>query len=156
MSVIVGLKEKEYVMENIGEFGLFMMERNGIPNPSIGREYKTEILDKLEREFKKYDRNKVVITTQEIDLVRKVYSDFFEQICATASCSAGEEPHKYTASKWTFFTTNYDNAIEDYMVNHRKYRYLDLGFRDMHRKRVMDAERFVENNSRNDYVAMIG
>ena len=31
MSVIVGLKEKEYVMENIGEFGLFMMERNGIP-----------------------------------------------------------------------------------------------------------------------------
>ena len=92
MSVIVGLKEKEYVMENIGEFGLFMMERNGIPNPSIGREYKTEILDKLEREFKKYDRNKVVITTQEIDLVRKVYSDFFEQICATAAVVQEKNP----------------------------------------------------------------
>ena len=61
MSVIVGLKEKEHVKENIGELGLFMLERKGIIDHTIGSEYKTEILDKLENEFKKHVRNKVVI-----------------------------------------------------------------------------------------------
>ena len=73
-----------------------------------------------------------------------------------ANCSAGEDlnPNKNTASKWSFFTTNYDNLIEDYWVNHRKYHYLDLGFRDKNGKKVMDAERFVQYNSSNVYAGM--
>jgi hypothetical protein len=38
---------------------------------------------KLENEFKKLVRNKVVILEpQKIDLLRNVYSDFFNQLCA--------------------------------------------------------------------------
>jgi hypothetical protein len=41
MSVIVGLREREHIMENIGELGLFILENNGIRDPSIG-EYKID------------------------------------------------------------------------------------------------------------------
>jgi hypothetical protein len=103
MSVILGLKDKERVIDNIGDFGLFMLERKGVTNPSNGSEYKTKTLDKLENEFKKLVRNKMVILEpQKIDLLRNVYSDFFKQLCAVTNCSGGEDsnPYKYSASKW--------------------------------------------------------
>lgn len=103
MSVILGLKDKERVIDNIGDFGLFMLERKGVTNPSNGSEYKTKTLDKLENEFKKLVRNKmVVLEPQKIDLLRNVYSDFFKQLCAVTNCSGGEDsnPYKYSASKW--------------------------------------------------------
>jgi hypothetical protein len=60
--------------------------------------------------------------------------------------SQGEEsnPNLYSAHKWVFFTTNYDNAIEEYWVKYRKYLQLDLGFEKVPHERFMDADRFVE------------
>jgi hypothetical protein len=46
----------------------------------------------------------------------------------------------------SFFTTNYDNALEGFWVNHRKYP-LDVGFTNKNGKKVMDAETFVQYNS---------
>jgi hypothetical protein len=83
MSLILGLKDKERVRDNISDFGLFMLERKGVTNPSNGSEYKTKTLDKFENEFKKLVRNKVVILApQKIDLLRNVYSDFLLTSCA--------------------------------------------------------------------------
>jgi hypothetical protein len=61
---------------------------------------------------------------------------------------------KYTCKKWTFFTTNYDNIIEDFWVNYRGYYLLDVGFTSKEGKKLLDIERFVENNKENSYVAM--
>jgi uncharacterized protein YacL (UPF0231 family) len=78
ISVIDGLKEKERLKENIGELGLFMLERKGIINHTNEFEYNTDILEVLEDKFKQYIRNKVVILEpQKTDLARNVYLDFF-------------------------------------------------------------------------------
>ena len=72
------------------------------------------------------------------------------------NCSAGEDsnPYKYTVSKWVFFTTNYDNALEDFWVNHRKYHLLDLGFSVKNGKKVMNGDDFVFRNSNNSNTVM--
>jgi hypothetical protein len=120
-------------------------------------EYSMRILNKLENEFKKYIRTKVVILeSNKIDLCRNVYSNFFKELCAVTNCSLGEDgnPFKYTGNKWTFFTTNYDNIIEDFWVNYRGYYLLDLGFSYKEGKKIMNVEGFVENNRNNSYGAM--
>jgi hypothetical protein len=145
MSVIHGLKEKAQVMDNIGDLGLFILERKGITDLLNESELKKEVLDKLETKFKQYVRSRVILQPQKIDRLRDVYSDFFKQLCTVTNCSGGEDsnPYKYTVSKWVFFTTNYDNALEDFWVNHRKYHLLDLGFSVKNGKKVMDGDEFV-------------
>jgi hypothetical protein len=151
ISVITYLKEKERLKDNIGELGLFMLERKGIIDIESTFAYKTETLDKLENKFKKYIRNNVVILDQKkIDLLRKVYSDFFKQLCTVTNCDninfGDSNPYKYTHSRWTFFTTNYDNVIEDFWVRGREYSQLYLGF-EPRKTGIMKADRFVLNNT---------
>jgi hypothetical protein len=52
MSVILGLKEKGRIRDNLSELGIFMLERKGIIVLSEGSEFKNEVLDKLETEVK--------------------------------------------------------------------------------------------------------
>jgi hypothetical protein len=61
MSVIHGLKEKEQVRDNIGDLGLFILERKGITDLLNGSELKKEVLDKLETKFKQYVRSGVIL-----------------------------------------------------------------------------------------------
>jgi SIR2-like domain len=152
ISVIADLKEKERLKDNIGELGLFMLERKGIIDIESTFAYKTKTLDKLENKFKKYIRNNVVILNQtKIDLLRKMYSDFFKQLCTVTNCDNANfedsNTYKYTHSKWTFFTTNYDNAIEDFWIIGRGYPNLCLGFEARGGKKVMYPDRFARNNT---------
>ena len=150
MSVIVGLKEKERLTDNIGELGSFVLERKGIKNYVNQFKYSADTLDNLEYKFKKYIRNNVIIhKSKKIDLARKIYFDFFKQLCTVTNCNIGEDlnPNKYTAGKWSFFTTNYDNAIEDFWVRYRGYSELYLGFEQIKEKKVMYADRFLHNNT---------
>ena len=152
MSVIAGLKEKERLRDNIGELGVFILERQGIINYANKFKYSADILESLEHKFKEYTRNKVAVhKPQKIDLARTVYFDFFEQVCSVSSCdsptSPPSSPNKYTHGKWTFFTTNYDNVIEDFWVRGRAYSYLYLGFEQKNGKKVMNADRFLLNNT---------
>lgn len=76
----------------------------------------------------------------------------FKQICiVTANCAHASSPdsnsYTYTHDRWTFFTTNYDNAIEDFWVNGRGYSSLYLGFEPKRGKKVMQADRFLDNNT---------
>ena len=141
MSVISALKEKERLIDNIGELGLFILEKNGILNHIDQFKYDISILDNLESRFKRHVRNKVVNrNSKKIDLGRDVYFDFFKQICANCNnCSnvnaSDSDPYKYTHDNWTFFTTNYDNTIEDFWVNSRGYSQLDLGFESKKRNK---------------------
>lgn len=66
MSVILGLKEKGGIRDNLSELGLFMLERKGIIDLSNGSEFKKEILDTLETEFKKHIRSKVISSYRDI------------------------------------------------------------------------------------------
>jgi hypothetical protein len=146
MSVISALKEKERARDNISELGLFILEKKGVLIKQIIGQFKYNIstLDNLESRFKKHVRNKVVNrNSRKIDLGRTVYFDFFKQICANCTnCTniqmPDQDPSKYTHDNWTFFTTNYDNTIEDFWVNSRGYSHLDLGFELKDRKRVMN------------------
>ncbi|MGB6531822.1 MAG: hypothetical protein WBF33_27250 [Candidatus Nitrosopolaris sp.] len=154
MSVIIGLKEKRKARGSIGDD---LLPVESVINLLDKFEYSEHILNKLENEFKKYIRTKVVILeSNKIDLCRNVYSNFFKELCAVTNCSLGEDsnPFKYTANKWTFFTTNYDNIIEDFWANYRGYYLLDLGFKYKEGKKIMNVEGFVENNRDNSYGAM--
>ena len=51
MSVISALKEKERLIDNIGELGLFILEKNGILNHIDQFKYDISILDNLESRF---------------------------------------------------------------------------------------------------------
>jgi hypothetical protein len=146
------LREKDHIKENIGEIGLLLLERKGILSCVNELKYKTRILDSLEAKFKEYIRNHVVIKdSQKIDLSRRVYLDFFRRLCIHTNCenpnSPDSEPNKYTYSKWTFFTTNYDNCIEDFWVRSRGYSHLSLGFDQKNGKKIMNADRFVRRNT---------
>jgi hypothetical protein len=162
MSVISALKEKERARDNISELGLFILEKKGILIKQIKAQFKYNIsvLNNLESRFKKHVRKKVVNrNSRKIDLGRKVYFDFFKQICANCTnCTNVQkpdgDPSKYTHDSWTFFTTNYDNTIEDFWVKSRGYFLLDLGFELKQGKRVMNAENFIINNSSNNVTAM--
>lgn len=60
-----------------------------------------------------------------------------------------------TLGKWVFFTTNYDNVLEEYWVNYRGYLDLDLGFKQIKtRYPIMDADTFVRTNLSNVQGAM--
>lgn len=80
-----------------------------------------------------YVRANVVLRNPEmIDISREIYTDFFKQICDVTGCSNPNSPEsdltKYIYDKWRFFTTNYDNIIEDFWVTERNYDSLNLGF----------------------------
>jgi hypothetical protein len=156
MSVIIGLKEKERPNENIGDLGLFILKRKGIIGAAKYFKYDIELLNKLEKKFQKFIRKSVFLNRINIDKLRKVYSDFFNQICAVSNCSNPNSEdsnlHKNTFQKWTFFTTNYDNALEEYWINYRKYVDLDLGFK--RQNKIMAAEEFVGRNLNNTYGGM--
>jgi hypothetical protein len=50
--------------------------------------------------------------------------------CNDRTNELNEKPSTNTYCKWVFFTTNYDNILEEYWINFRKYTNLDLGFYD--------------------------
>jgi hypothetical protein len=54
---------------------------------------------------------------------------------------------KYRHEKWTFFTTNYDNIIEDFWVEARGYHGLDLGFELKYGKKIMNPDQFLRSNT---------
>jgi NAD-dependent SIR2 family protein deacetylase len=153
ISVIVGLKEN-LSLDNIGDIGLFVLQRNGIKNTSNLEEYNTKILESLENKFKQFIRSKITLTPTNIDKLREVYFDFFRQLCqiindcSDRSLELNDKHTTNTFSKWVFFTTNYDNVLEEYWVKYRKYYYLDLGFirKAEYIHKVMDPDRLIEFN----------
>jgi SIR2-like domain len=151
MSVIVGLKEENRLRDNIGDLGLFVLaNKRNVDFADI--HYEKATLDRLEIEYKSHIRARVKIKgSRKIDFSRKVYTDFFKQICNVTTCNNATAPDsnlgKYIHDKWTFFTTNYDNAIEDFWVNGRQYHGLDLGFVQKGGKKIMDADNFLRTNT---------
>jgi hemoglobin-like flavoprotein len=160
ISVIIGLKDKPRVKENLGDLSLFIINRNKSDIYGVYKDVDITTLNDLEYKYKDFIRDKVVLKTKGIDLLRDVYSDFFRQICNIVNCSnhrdtPTNDPYENTFSKWVFFTTNYDNAIEEYWVNHRRYLDLDLGFRQIKTKYpIMEADTFVQTNLSNVQSAM--
>jgi hypothetical protein len=155
-SVIVGLKEKEHINDNIGEMGLFILGLEGIMNPAKKFTFNIDILNSLENKFKRHIRNKVVIpSNRKIDRARNVYFDFFKRLCEVTVCdnATGPDSHpsKYTHTEWTFFTTNYDNVMEDFWVKEREYSDLNLGFKLKNNRKIMHADEFVRNNINNGH-----
>jgi hypothetical protein len=151
MSVIVGLKDDNRIRDNVGDLGLFVLAKKGNIDFSEFR-YKRATLNQLETEYRSHIRAKVRIKgSRKIDFSRKVYTDFFKQICAVTTCNNATAPDsnlgKYIHDKWTFFTTNYDNIVEDFWVNGRQYYGLDLGFVQKEGKKIMDADNFLRTNT---------
>lgn len=151
MSVIVGLKEKNQVRDNIGDLGLFILHKKGATGLTE-LDYSRATLDRLEAEYKAHVRANVVIRRPQMtDLCREVYIDFFRQICSVSTCNSENAPEsdlgKYIHANWTFFTTNYDNTIEDFWFNERKYTDLDLGFKYRDGRKIMDANSFLYSNT---------
>jgi hypothetical protein len=114
MSVIVSLQESDHIRDNIGDLGLFALAKKDLLDFSNFK-YDIAILDRLEKEYRKHVRSKVIIPSEKFDLIEKVYTDFFRQICNISTCNNASAPDtdltKYRNDKWTFFTTNYDNII---------------------------------------------
>ena len=152
ISVIIGLKDKLKVKENLGDLSLYIMKRNNSDIYGVFKDVDIAILNELENRYKDFIRDKVVLKTDGIDLLRKVYEDFFQQICNIVNCTnhhgtPTNDPLENTCCKWVFFTTNYDNAIEEYWVNYRNYLNLELGFRQINTKYpLMEADNFVQLN----------
>jgi SIR2-like protein len=157
MSVISGLKEEAHLRDNIGELGLFLLERKGI-EPKLGFRPRIEVLDNLEQEFKKHIRNNVAIKKpKKISLARKVYLDFFKQLGTVTNSSTGGDSNQFAyTAKWPIFTTNYDNVIEDFWVRDRNFP-LDLGFENspINNRRVMKADEYTEKHTAHGNMPLI-
>lgn len=104
ISIISGLKDKSKTKENIGDLGLFILDKNesDICKPFVDCDNQT--INNLEKIYKDFIRDKVILKTQGIDL-RKVYEDFFQQICKIVNCSNHHEapttdPYENTFHKW--------------------------------------------------------
>ena len=154
MSVIVGLKESS-VSNNIGDIGLFLLNSKGI-NISTMEKYNTKVLESLENKFKKFIRSKITLTSPNIDKLRERYYDFFRQLCQVVHCinrslEYDNNNSTNTFAKWVFFTTNYDNVLEEYWVKYCKYYYLDLGFFKEPESffNIMDPDRLIQSNKNN-------
>lgn len=120
MSVIAGLKEKERLKDNIGDLGLFILERKGIINYVNQFKYNADILDNLEDEFKEHIRNKVVIDKpRKIDLARSVYSDFFKQLCVVTNCdNPNDEDSEHEVDVCSNCLDEYKKSIVKHVESH--------------------------------------
>lgn len=150
MSVITGLRDNERLQENIGDLGLFILQTKQITDYVRQFKHDEETLDNLKVKFQQHIRKLVVIRgSNNIDHIRDVYGDFFKQICSISTCTNATspelDPNKYTNDEWIFFTTNYDNAIEEFWVNGREHRQLSLGFEK--ENKIMRPNRFLCNNT---------
>jgi len=160
ISVIVGLKDKLRIKENLGDLSLYIISRNNLDIYDAFKDVDIEILNDLEYRYKDFIRDKVVLKTDGIDRLIKVYDDFFQQICNIVNCTNHHDtltnvPGENTFGKWVFFTTNYDNGIEEYWVLHKEYLDVDLGFKHIRTKyRIMDADTFVNTSLSNVQNAM--
>ena len=72
MSVIVGLKEG-HIKDNIGDLGLFALAKKDALE-FLNLQFDSAALGRLENEYRKYVRSKVIIRNSKFDLSRKVYS----------------------------------------------------------------------------------
>lgn len=76
MSVIVALKERDRIRDNIGDLGLFMLAKKSSLDFS-NFQFDIALLDRLEGEYRKHVRSKVIVPNSEkIDLSRNVYTGF--------------------------------------------------------------------------------
>ena len=95
----------------------------------------------------------MIHSRRKIDRARRVYLDFFKRLCTVTVCDNASglegDPSKYTHAEWTFFTTNYNNVIEDFWVKERGYSDLNLGFELRNKRKIMYADNFVRNNTNN-------
>jgi hypothetical protein len=65
MSIIVSLKDKEHIKENLDDFALFILNKNSIDiQDSI--KYNTEDLNELEDLYKEFIRSKIKPNPKEI------------------------------------------------------------------------------------------
>jgi SIR2-like protein len=162
MSIILNLKDQYNFLENIGDFGRFILNKEKLDVKEFNYRYDDNVLYTLEKEYKEFIREKVILKTLGIDHSRKVYEDFFRQICSIATCNNASQkppnlndPYENTLGKWVFFTTNYDNSLEDYWKKYRKYNDLDLGFSGKNTVYpIMEANEFVNRNLSNRHNAM--
>ena len=153
MSVVVGLKEQENIYENIGDFGLYKLQRNrNLQNNSSvfgnGSVEDIEDLKLLEERYKSFIREKMLLDPTRIGLINKIYDNFFGALCsAIEQNGVGEniKPYSETKStmhhKFNIFTTNYDTAIEKYFKDKLKY---DVDTGAIGTDSVIDMERFFQ------------
>ena len=162
MSVILNLKDHNNFWENIGDFGRFILNKEKQDVKESYYRYDNNVIDTLEKEYKDFIREKVILKTSGIDHSRNVYEDFFRQICSIATCNNASQkppnlsdPYENTYGKWVFFTTNYDNSLEDYWKKYRKYNDLDLGFRKKNTHYpIIEANEFVNRTLSNRHNAI--
>ena len=162
MSVLSSLKDQNNFSDNIGVFGQYIINQEKLDITKLDYRYDKNLINSLEKEYKSFIREKVLLKSSGINLLREVYADFFTQICCIANCSNAsnkppnlKNPYENTVEKWVFFTTNYDNSLEEYWVNYRKYIDLDLGFKCKDsRYHIMDANELVKKNQSNSIRAM--
>ncbi|MGH9927330.1 MAG: SIR2 family protein, partial [Nitrososphaeraceae archaeon] len=134
--------------DNIGDLGLFALaEKDALD--FLNLQFDSAELDRLENKYRKYVRSKVIIRNSKFDLSRKVYTDFFKQIYKVSVIKEPDKPdtdlRDISYDKWIFFTTNYDNILEDFWVKEQRYVYLDLGF-ELNGKKIMKADKLLSRN----------
>ena len=162
MSVLSSLKDQNNFSDNIGVFGQYIINQEKLDISKLDYRYDKNLIDSLEKEYKSFIREQVLLNSSGINFLREVYADFFRQICCIANCSNAsnkppnlKNPYENTVEKWVFFTTNYDNSLEEYWVKYRKYIDLDLGFKlKDSRYHIMDANELVKKNQSNSIRAM--
>jgi hypothetical protein len=132
MSIIVSLKDKEHIKENLDDFALFILNKNSIDiQDSI--KYNTEDLNELEDLYKEFIRSKIKPNPKEIELAFKIYDKFFIMLYNHFYPSIQEQPEKQTQFykelekgsrcmhyDFNIFTTNYDTLIEKYFIDNLK------------------------------------
>gem|GEM_PF-2117809 len=109
MSVILNLKDHNNFWENIGDFGRFILNKEKQDVKESYYRYDNNVIDTLEKEYKDFIREKVILKTSGIDHSRNVYEDFFRQICSIATCNNASQkppnlsdPYENTYGKWVF------------------------------------------------------
>ena len=110
MSVILNLMDHNNFLENIGDFGRFILNKEKLDVKESNYRYDDNVIDMLEKEYKDFIREKVILKTKGIDHSRKVYEDFFRQICSIGTCNNASQklpdlsdPYENTFGKWVFY-----------------------------------------------------
>lgn len=132
MSVIIGLKDKNHLKENLGDFALYILHIfNNINIDKIHEKvdtFKIEDLELLETKYKEFIRGKLVLDSNKVDRINKIYDDFFgslhhfltnpsHSIANIQPYSKVKKSNRTLHQGFNIFTTNYDTSIEKYFFD---------------------------------------
>ena len=97
-------------MENIGDFGRFILNKEKLEVEESDYRYEENVIDILEKEYKDFIRKKVILKTLGIDHSIEVYENFFRQICSIATCINASQ-------KSSNLSDPYENILARYPAN---------------------------------------